>query len=159
MAVGIPLTLLAGCQELQGLDERVSKNARAKSCEFLEHHVYWSRPVDLGNGIAGQYEYAQINIAGLDKFPHTGGWKATQCKTGQQVLVDVSDYGTFSDQAKALEKSTLEAFEELAESQGLETRATLETEEACGCAAFYPEMIGNKKPAFQRDGMPAWSEL
>ena len=159
MAAVIPLTLLASCQELRGLDDRLSKNARAKACEFLDIHIHLSRPVDLGNGIAGQYEYGPSNLVEFEKFPLSGGWKATQCSSGQQILVDVLDNGEFSKQAEEVQNATLENFLELAESQGFATHNSQETGEACGCAAFYPKLLGDKKPAFQRDRMPAWSEL
>ena len=159
MAAVTSITVLASCQELQGLDDRVSKNARAKSCEFLDIHIHLSRPIDLGNGFAGQYEYGPSNIVEFDKFPLSGGWKATHCSSGQQILVDVLDIGEFSKQAVEVQNATLENFKELAENQGFATHSSQETGEACGCAAFYPELVGKKKPARQRDDMPAWSEL
>ena len=176
MALALSILPLAGCQEMETWGDQVSRNARAKLCEYSDNHLQASRPTDLGNGIVAQ------SSGGSTPLGEYSGWEATSCDAGRQLAVvfKETDYVSGPDGltgenkivayrkdateaflagAHRIEAATLDQFEDLATRHGLVTRTKVDSSETCGCAVFYPELLGDKQPASQRADMPAWSEI
>lgn len=179
MAIGIPITIIASGQELRAAEEPIDKNARAEICVFEDWHFTVYKPTDLGNGLVGGLT---TGASGIGMF---SVWNASDCETGQnldvtfnkvfwgghpevlaipdqdkmQVVPDrTSAQEEFLSRAVSMEEATIQKLHDLARESEIFAEFERSNEEACGCAAFYPEMVGDKEPSRMRDEMPTWGK-
>ncbi len=157
--------LLAGCTAfLQGWHGNAVWGD-PEACAYVDHHGSGTAPADLGNGIV----YAETSAVLFSMGgPASSGLEFSSCETGKRLYIggfftpypDSSARFDRRDALSILEERLLtqkpsqglQSIASEAVTLGLEPQETSDSGvETCGCAALYPEMLGQKRPYFGRE--------
>ncbi|MEO1640735.1 MAG: hypothetical protein AAFU41_15955 [Pseudomonadota bacterium] len=133
-------------------------------------HEFWGQPpVDVGNGVVARDVSANLIHDSWESSSYR--IELVDCRSRDRVTVsaDVFNYDLTTDsppsEAELQTRASFDAFRQLVESRpettmsgllsqaedlGFSVRAESEGAEYCGCAALYPELLGDQIPAKER---------